>query len=335
MTRALIIAACLVVIFAGLKASATLVVPFLLAAFLAIVLAPLFAVLRRRKIPSGFALLVLILGLAVLGVLAVTILKTSLEQFVASLPTYESLLRAQLDVVWQWLEAQGIDAPNEFVAENFDPQFAMRYAGRIARSLSGLLGQTLVIFLVAAFILVEASGFHRRLHSIPGVSKKGLEPLEKSFQDVRKYVSLKSVMSLLTGVLVTVWLWVLGIDNALFMGLLAFFLNFVPTIGSFVAAVPGVLLGFILLGPAMAAVTAAGYVVINISVSNVIEPRFMGQGLGISALVIVVSLIFWGWLLGPVGMLLSVPLTMAARAGLESIAVTRPIAILLGPPPKE
>jgi predicted PurR-regulated permease PerM len=121
-----------------------------------------------------------------------------------------------------------------------------------------MLGQALLIFIIVAFMLVETSGLHRKLHAIPGVSEENLQALEKNFQDVRRYVSLKSIMSLLTGTLVTLWLWILGIDNALFMGLLAFFLNFVPTIGSFIAAIPGVLLGFILLGPAMAAVTAIG-----------------------------------------------------------------------------
>ena len=335
MTRALIIIACLVVILAGLKAAAALVVPFLLAAFLGIILAPPFAYMKQKGIPGAIALIVMIFGLGVLGILAVTILKTSLDQFTTALPTYEASLRAQLDTVWQWLEEQGIDAPKEFVAENLDPYFAMRYAGRIARALSGMLGQALLIFIVVAFILVEASGLHRKIHSIPAVSEKGIEALEKSFEGVRRYVTLKSAMSLLTGVLVIVWLWILEIDNALFMGLLAFFLNFVPTIGSFVAAIPGVILGFILLGPGMAAVTAVGYTVINVGVSNVIEPRFMGQGLGISPLVIVISLIFWGWLLGPIGMLLSVPLTLAVKAGLEISDDTRPIAVLLGAPPKE
>jgi predicted PurR-regulated permease PerM len=335
MTRALIVIACLVVILAGLKAAATLAVPFLLAAFLAIVLTPPFAYMKQKGIPGAVALIVMIVGLGILGVLAVTFLKSSLDQFIAALPTYEAGLKAQLDTVWQWLEDRGIDAPKEFIAENLDPQFAMRYAGKIARALSGMLGQALLIFIVVAFMLVEASGLHRKIHSIPGVSERGIEALEKSFEDVRRYVTLKSVMSLLTGVLVIVWLWILKIDNALFMGLLAFFLNFVPTIGSFVAAIPGVILGFILLGPGMAAVTAVGYTVINVGVSNVIEPRFMGQGLGISPLVIVVSLIFWGWLLGPIGMLLSIPLTMAVKAGLEVGDATRPIAVLLGPPPKE
>lgn len=335
MTRALIVVACLVVILAGLKAAAALAVPFLLAAFLAIILAPPFAYMKQRGVPGAIALVTMIFALGVLGVLAVTILKTSLDQFTAALPTYEASLRAQLDTLWQWLEGRGIDAPSDFVAENLDPQFAMRYAGRIARALSGILGQALLIFIVVAFMLVEASGLYYKIHAIPGVSEKGIEALDKNFRDVRRYVTLKSVMSLLTGVLVIVWLWLLGIDNALFMGLLAFFLNFVPTIGSFVAAIPGVILGFILLGPGMAVVTAVGYTIINVGVSNVIEPRFMGQGLGISPLVIVVSLIFWGWLLGPIGMLLSIPLTMAVKAGLESGGATRPIAVLLGPPPKE
>lgn len=335
MTRALVIVACLIVILAGLNAATAIVVPFLLAAFLGIILAPPFAYMKQKGMPGAAALIVMIVGLGVLGVLAVTVLKASLDHFVAALPTYEAGLRAQLDTVWQWLEDHRIEAPKDFVAENLDPQFAMRYAGRIARALSGMLGQALLIFIVVAFMLVEASGLHSKIHSLPGASERGIEALEKSFEDVRRYVTLKSVMSLLTGVLVVIWLWILEIDNALFMGLLAFFLNFVPTIGSFIAAIPGILLGFILLGPGMAVVTAVGYTVINVGVSNVIEPRFMGQGLGISPLVIVISLIFWGWLLGPIGMLLSVPLTLAVKAGLEIGDATRPMAVLLGPPPKE
>ena len=335
MTRALIITACLVVIFAGLKAAATLVVPFLLAAFLAIVLSPPYGYMKRKGMPDAAALILMIVGLGGLALLAVTILKTSLDQFTAALPTYEANLRTQLDGIWLWLKEKGVDAPKDLITENLDPQFVMRYAGRIARALSGMLGQTLLIFIIVAFMLVEAAGLHRKIHAIPGISKASIEALDKNFENVRRYVSLKSVMSLLTGLLVMAWLWVLDIDNALFMGLLAFFLNFVPTIGSFIAAIPGVILGFILLGPGMALVTAVGYTVINVGVSNIIEPRYMGQGLGISPLVIILSLIFWGWLLGPIGMLLSIPLTMAVKAGLEVGHSTKSLAFLLGPAPKD
>ena len=307
----------------------------LLAAFLAIVLSPPYGFMRRKGIPDAIALIVMILGLGFIALLAVTILKTSLDQFITALPGYEANLRLQMEGIWAWLEAQGVDTPKKLIADNLDPQFVMRYAGRVARALSGMLGQTLLIFIVVAFMLVEASGLHRKIHAIPGVSQRSIAALDKNFENVRRYVSLKSIMSLLTGALVTAWLWLLDIDNALFMGLLAFFLNFVPTIGSFIAAVPGVVLAFILLGPGMAAVAAIGYTVINVGVSNVIEPRYMGQGLGISPLVIILSLIFWGWLLGPIGMLLSVPLTMAVKAGLEMGEATKTFALLLGPAPKD
>ena len=335
MMRALIVIACLVVILAGAKSASSLIVPFLLAAFLAILLAPPFVIMKKRGIPSGIALVLMIATLTVLGILTVTILKTSLDQFTASLPTYQANLRVQLEALWQWLEARGVEAPSEFVSEHLDPSMAMTYAGRLARALSGMLGQAFLIFIVVAFMLVEAGGLRQKVHAIPGTSPEALDRLERNLQDVRHYFSLKSVMSLLTGALVGVWLWFLEIDNALFMGLLAFFLNFVPAIGSMIASVPGILLGFIQLGPTMALVTAVGYIAINVGVSNVLEPRFMGQGLGLSPLVIVLSMIFWGWLLGPVGMLLSVPLTMAVKVILENGRATQPIAVFLGPPPKD
>lgn len=335
MMRALIVTSCLVVIFAGLKVAASLVVPFLLALFLSVILAPAYIGMKRAGLPSPIALTIMIFGLGVVGVATATILRTSLDEFTANLPIYETNLRIQIEGVWTWLESYGIEAPNKFVAEYLNPQFAMSYAGRIARALSGMLGQTFIIFIITAFMVVEASGFHRKLVVIEGLTNESLAAVEKNIHDVRRYVTLKSIMSLLTGALVTSWLWLLGIDNALFMGLLAFFLNFVPNIGSFVASIPGILLGFILFGPAVAGTTAIGYVFINVGISNVVEPRFMGDNLGISPLIVIMSLVFWGWLLGPVGMLLSVPLTMVVKVILENVASTKSIAILLGPPPKQ
>ena len=332
MTRVLIIIACLVVIFAGIKAASSLVVPFLLAVFLTIILSPPFLGLKRLGLPVPVAIAAMVLGLGGLSVLVVTILRTSLNQFVASLPTYNTKLRTQLDSLSSWLERSGMNVPDELIADIFNPQFAMSYAGSLATALSGMLGLAFIIFIIAAFALVEMSGFDRKLRRIPRISEAQIIALDDHFQDLRRYVSLKSLMCILTGVLVGFWLWALGIENALFMGLLAFVLNYVPTIGSLVAAIPGILLGLIQFGPTMAVVTAVGYVVINVGVSNLIEPRFLGRRLGISPLVVIVSLVFWGWLLGPVGMLLSVPLTMLVKVGLESGDTTRPIAVLLGPP---
>jgi predicted PurR-regulated permease PerM len=148
--------------------------------------------------------------------------------------------------------------------------------------------------------------------------------------NVNHYMFIKTLVSLVTGLLVTVMVTILGVDLPLLWGLLAFALNFVPNIGSVIAGLPPVLLTLVQLGPLRALLVAIGYVVINLLIGSVLEPRFLGRGLGLSTLVVFLSLLFWGWLLGPVGMLLSVPLTMTAKIALDSREDTRWLAVLLG-----
>jgi len=149
-------------------------------------------------------------------------------------------------------------------------------------------------------------------------------------QNLGRYLGIKTAVSIVTGLIVGVMTWAIGLDFPLLWGMLAFLLNYIPTIGSIIAAVPAVMLALIQLGPAEAATTAMGFVGINLVFGNIIEPRLMGFGVGISPLVIFVGLIFWGWVFGPVGMLLSVPLTMTLKLALESDERTQWIAILLG-----
>ncbi len=154
----------------------------------------------------------------------------------------------------------------------------------------------------------------------------------KSFlKTVHSYLVIKSMVSIATGVLITVWLTFLGVDYPVLWGLLAFLFNFVPNIGSIIAAVPAVMLATVQLGLGTAAYTALGYVVVNVVMGNVIEPRYMGKGVGLSTLVVFLSLVVWGWILGPVGMLLSVPLTMIVKLACEANPKTQWIAVLLGP----
>ena len=154
--------------------------------------------------------------------------------------------------------------------------------------------------------------------------------LEGFLKDVKQYVAIKTAMSLLTGILIAVYLMVLKVDYALLWGVLAFALNYVPNIGSIIAAVPAVLLAVVQFGPGRALAAAAGYLLVNVAMGSILEPRLMGRGLGLSTLVVFLSLLFWGWLLGPVGMLLSVPLTITAKIALDSREDTRWLAVLLG-----
>ena len=148
--------------------------------------------------------------------------------------------------------------------------------------------------------------------------------------ELRRYMALKTAMCLLTAALIAVWLALLGIAYPILWGVLAFFFNFIPNIGSLIAAIPPILLGLVQHGPATAAITAGGCLAINGIIGSVVEPRIMGRGLGLSTLVVFLSLLFWGWVFGPAGMLLSVPLTMIVKILLESAEETRWFAVLLG-----
>ena len=335
MLRTLITLACLVIIIGGIRTAAVLVVPFLLALFLAILLTPAYLRLKRYRLPTSLALTIVIFGLGVFLFLSMTILRSSLDEFTVRIPFYEAGMRRELQGVLDWLTLMGVDTTMIVISDWLSPQSVIGYAGRIARSLSLLLGQGFFVFIITAFMLVEASGFHTKLLSLEGGSEGRAKLIEDSLEAIRNYVSIKSIMSLLTGAAVAFWLFLIDVDHYLFMGLLAFFLNFVPNIGSVIAGIPGVLLAFIIHGPVTATIVAIGYVVINVTVSNIIEPRFIGDRLGISPLIVLVSLVFWGWVLGPAGMLLSVPLTMFAKIVLENNNQTRSWGLLLGPAPAE
>jgi predicted PurR-regulated permease PerM len=148
---------------------------------------------------------------------------------------------------------------------------------------------------------------------------------------IRRYLAIKTLTSTLTGFLAYGALMLLGVKFAPLWGLVAFLLNFVPAVGSVIAAIPAIALALIDNSPQTAALVTLCYVGINIAIGNFLEPRVMGEGMGLSPLIVVTSLVFWGWVLGPVGMVLAVPLTVIVRITLRSRPSTRWVAVLLGP----
>lgn len=328
--RILIMTASFVVVVAGLRAASVIMVPFLLSVFIGIVTAPVYASMRRRGISDLTALLVLMVGLAALGFLLANLAEASVREFMASLPKYQSVLVAQRDSLMLWLQERGVDAKALSLDEHLDPRHLVGYAGAMATAFSALLGQGFLILVIVVFILLEIAILPGKIRHLPGVDEASWQALNDMVDGVRRVMGIKTAMSLLTGLLLGAWVALLGLPQAILLGLLAFVLNYLPAIGSIVASVPAVLLALVEFGFGRAVLCGAGYVVINLGVSNVLEPRFMGRGLGLSPLVVLISIVFWGWVLGPVGMLLSVPLTMVVRIALEMRAETRWIAVLLG-----
>ena len=218
--------------------------------------------------------------------------------------------------------------------EVLDPGVVFVFLRRLLAALGGMLGNGLVILLMIAFLLAEGSTFPRKLRLISRDPDRATRRWHAIGDDINRYMAIKTGTSLVTGIVVALWLMILGVDFPLLWGTLAFLLNYVPNLGSVLAALPAVLLALVQLGPGTAGLVVLGYGMVNFVVGSVLEPRSMGRGLGLSTLVVFLSLVFWGWVLGPVGMLLSVPLTASIKIVLESSESTRWAAVLLGSAPK-
>jgi len=328
--RVLLTLASVVILIAGMRAAAPLLTPFLLAIFIAVLTAPPLFWLRDRGMPTWAAMVIVILVLLAAGGLLAAIIGGSLNTFTANLPEYEASLKQQVGQWFAWLEGFGLRVPRDAFTNLLDPAKAMRLAGQMLSGLGGLLANAFLILLTVIFLLFEASQLPGKLRAALKKPERSLDKLDSIAVNINRYTAIKAGTSLLTGLGVAVWLWVLGVDFPLLWGLVAFLLNFVPNIGSIIAAIPAVLLAVVQFGLGGALWTALGYLLINTFVGNWLEPRIMGRGLGLSTLVVFVSLVFWGWVLGPVGMFLSVPLTMTLKIALDSSPETRPLAVLLG-----
>jgi len=327
--------AALVVIVAGMREAEEILLPFLIAVFLAVVSSPAVLWLTAKRVPRGLAVVLVVAAMVGVGTGIAALVGTSVNSFSQNIPTYQTRLQEETSALTAWLEGMGVDVSLSVLLEYVDPGAAMGLASNVLTGLGGVFTNAFLILLTVVFILLEVSSFPGKLRVAMGDPKLVFPQFTKFTDSVKDYLAIKTLVSLVLGVLVTFWVWIMGVDFPLLWGLLAFLLNYIPNIGSIIAAVPAVLLAFIQFGLGTAMIVTVGYLVLNVVLGNVIEPRFMGEGLGLSTLVVFLSLIFWGWLWGTVGMLLSVPLTMTVKIALESKEQTSWMAVLLGPPVPE
>jgi len=327
---ALIKFAAFVIIVAGMKAAAMLVVPLLLAVFLSIICVPPLFWMQKKGIPGIMGIIILMFGVIVIQMLLVTLVSSSIADFSGNIPFYQERLKTLTFESLQLLSNQGVELETDKLTEIFNPSRILKLVANTLNGLGGVLTHTFFVFLVFIFILSEAAGFPNKLRAILNDKNTNLEKYAEITAGVNRYLGIKTLTSLGTGIAIFIWLAVQGVDFPVMWGVFAFLLNYIPNIGSIIAAVPAVLLALIQLGPLAAGIASIGFIIVNILVGSVIEPKVMGQGIGLSTLVVFLSLAFWGWVLGPVGMLLSVPLTMGVKIALSGQESTRWLSILLG-----
>ena len=325
----LITAALFIIVVAGIKAAASIINPFFLAVFLATLCSPVLYGLKRVGLPNGLAVALIVLGLLVIALFLMVYVGRSANALAKELPLCQERIAELSNKTTAWLNQMGMDISNSPLTDYITPGKVMSVVYYGLSLLRGLFTNMFLILLTVLFILLEASGFPRKLQAAFPDPEGTLGHFKTITANVNRYMGFKALFSLATGVSVWVLLALIGVEFAGTWGLLAFFLNFIPAIGSFIAAIPAIIWALVQLGLPSALLTLLAYLVVNIIIGNLLEPKFMGRKLGLSPLVVFLSLIFWGWVLGPIGMVLSVPLTMIAKIALATSEDTRWIAIML------
>ncbi len=327
--RGLLIGASAVVLLAGLKAAQSLLIPFLLALFLAIICAPAVSWLARRRVPVGAAVLLVVLVLLALFSAFGAVVGGSVNEFATFASQYQGRFDGLVSALNAWLQEHNFESASLDTLSMLQPGRLMNLLGGALRSLAAVLSNLFLILLTMIFLLLEASTLPVKIDAIGGQGPFKMEHLRPVVTQVQRYLAIKTATSLATGVLIGVWTAVVGLEFAVVWGLLAFLLNYIPNLGSIVAAVPAVFLALVQEGVAYAALVAIGYVLVNVGIGNFAEPFLMGRVAGLSTLVVFLSLVFWGWMWGSIGMLLSVPLTMILKIMFENTDDLRWVAVLL------
>ena len=327
--RLLVGAASLVIVVAGLKEARSILAPFMFAVLVSIAgLGPVLW-LRQKRVPGPVAAVLVTSGIGATLFFLGSLLANSLTALVDAIPNYQDAFENLLASLQNFANEHGVKLPE--VTTQFNAQATVNMAGNllggIIRSFSS--AATATVFVV--FILFEAADFQHKFRAALRGSVE-IDRLERVTSDVQRYLVVKTITSFITGVLVWALVVSVGLDLPDLWGMLAFLLNYIPMLGSIIAAIPAVLIAMIQLGWLKTAIVAAGYAAINIGVSNFLEPTLMGRQLGLSPLVVFLSLVFWGWLWGPIGMLLSVPITMLVKILLENSDDLQWVAVLMEAP---
>ena len=319
------------IVIAGLQAASTIVSPLLLAVFLAILIDPVLERLRDRGLPNWLAFLVLFLAVLLIGLGVIFFIYLSLTQLQANVPVYKENLTGIFKSVEQALSAQGFDISSIETKGAFNPETIAKTSASVLGVLLSELSTTLLVLLLLIFLLSEAPGFPDKARRALGEESPILERMGTFSRNVRTYMRVRTISNLFVGVAFTVLLLVLGVDSAFLWGFLAFTLSYIPTIGLVLASVPAIALALLEQGLTTAIIVTIGVLILNGISDNYISPKLSAQELELSPFAVFFSFIFWAWVLGPIGALLSVILTVGIKTVFEAYAETHGFAVLLGP----
>jgi AI-2 transport protein TqsA len=324
--------AALIIIIIGVIYAKSIIAPFMLALFISIICAQPISWLEKKRIPKWLALITVIFGLILLFSGFSILIGGTISSFSSNVSKYESTLTKIINSFIQFLNEQGLNIPKDQASQFIQSGKILEFTASALNEIFKMVGSTFLIFLIIFFILTEFGSFSVKAKAILIGSDESISYFSTILQNIRHYLGIKTLFCLSIGILIYISLLIIGVDYPLLWALIAFLMNYIPNIGSIIAAIPTVLFALVQVGLGGAIWTLVSFMLIHNVLGNFIEPRVMGKGLGLSTLVVFLSLLFWGFILGPVGMFLSVPITMSIKIILEHNEKTRWIAILLGTP---
>ena len=322
--------AAFIIIIAGIMYAQSLITSVLMALFVSVILSQPIFWLQKRKVPQGLAIAIVFTLVTAIFFGFGEIIASSFSSFSEDAPLYEKNLNEMWANSLQFMSDRGVQVSTDKMTKLFEPTKIMGVTAGFLGQLGGIMGNAFTIFFLALFMLFEVDSIPAKLKAIMSSTAESLAFFNIIGDNVRHYLGIKTLTSLLTGALIWVGLTLVGVDYAIIWALIAFLLNYIPNIGSIIAAVPAVIFALVQLGLGGVIWTTIIFVAVNMIVGNAVEPKMMGKGLGLSTFVVFLSLLFWGMIFGTVGMFLSVPLTMTIKIMLEQYPDTKWIAILLG-----
>jgi AI-2 transport protein TqsA len=338
-TRILLTAAAVFILVAGLKLAQSFFIPVLLAAFIATVSFPITLWLRSHKVPRPIAVLLTVLvdfafltGIVVIAIALMGDLDAKWQEkyYPAVNDKIEEVSEFAVAVLEKWQIPEAEEKVKQYAAIQIDESINPFALGKdVAVSVVSFLGTTLLILILTVFMLSEARMFGRRVNAILEARGPDLDRIMSATADIQRYLAMKTIVSLATGVLAGFLCWAAGLDFFILWGIVAFAFNFIPVLGSIIAGVPPFVLAYLVDGGPSALAVGVGYISINIFLGNFLEPMLMGRRFGLSTLVVIISVLFWGFVWGPVGMFLAVPLTMVLKVMLDNSEELRWMAVAI------
>jgi AI-2 transport protein TqsA len=331
--RVMLFLATMVVVFVGMRLSAPILNPILFAVILALLFSPIYGWLRRHRIPTPLALIIMLVGLTILFLGLFLILGVSIARFSGDIASYSGKLNVQVGNLQELAKSLGLS--NVDIRDAVKPSALTGAIGTILSGVADFLSNLFLILLYVLFFLAEGPAMMNRLRSSADSDHPQIARLTVFGRNVVRQLGLRAIVNLVTGTGVTVLLLVLRVDFPLMWGILAFFLSFIPWIGLPLAVAPAVVLALAEHGVTSAVLVIVGVIVINILAENALSPMLMGRGLSLSPTVLFIGFIFWAWLLGGPGAFLAAPLTIFLVLMLDTFPETRWLASVMGAGPPD